>query len=103
MKTIVVYKSISGFTERYARWIGEGLGADVQRQSKVDQRILKSYDTIIYGGSLHAVGIIGLKKIKTILNTLENKKLVVFAVGASPYNERIVEEIKKHNFDKKKA
>ena len=29
MKTIIVYASQTGFTKRYAEWLGEDLGADV--------------------------------------------------------------------------
>ena len=101
MKAIVVYKSVSGFTEKYANWIAEELGTDLEKQNKVNQKILKKYDLIIFGGSLHAVGIFGLKKIKAIVNKLENKKFVVFSVGASPFKEGILEEIIKNNFNKK--
>jgi menaquinone-dependent protoporphyrinogen IX oxidase len=101
MKTIVVYKSISGFTEKYARWIAEELDADIENLSEVNKEILKRYDLIIYGGSLHAVGIVGLKKIKKIVSALENKRFVVFSVGASPYKKGTMEEIEKNNFDEK--
>lgn len=76
MKTIVIYKSISGFTEKYAKWIAEELGADIEKQNKASQKILKKYNTIIYGGSLHAVGIIGLKKLRKLLIYWKIKNLL---------------------------
>jgi flavodoxin len=57
MKTLVVYKSKTGYTKKYAEWIAEELSADILEVSKVNINILASYDTVIFGGSLHAVGI----------------------------------------------
>lgn len=99
MKTVVIYKSISGFTRRYARWISRELDADIYRQSEVKSGILDKYDTIIYGGSLHAVGIYGLKKIKKRFNNLKGKNFIIFAVGASPYKKKILDEVMLKNFD----
>ena len=65
MKIAVVYKSISGFTEKYAGWIAEETGGDLFRLGTVSSTKLKEYDAVIYGGSLHAVGITGVGFIKT--------------------------------------
>jgi len=64
MKTIVIYKSKTGFTKKYAEWIANDLLADIFDVSKVNIDMLTTYDTIIYGGSLYAVGINGIKLIK---------------------------------------
>ncbi len=60
--------------------------------------MLKKYDTIIYGGSLHAVGIIGIKFIKKNFAKLMDKRLVVFATGASPASDEVIKEIVARNF-----
>jgi len=57
MKYLVLYKSISGFTKKYAFWIAHELKADIFPIIKIKQIILTDYDIIIFGGSLHAVGI----------------------------------------------
>jgi len=98
MKYLVVYKSKTGFTEKYAKWIAKELSADIYSYKEVNEENFKDYDVIIYGGSLHAVGIEGIKLIKDNWNQLEGKILVVFAVGATPYREDTVEEIKNNNF-----
>ena len=36
MKTVVVYKSISGFTKKYAEWIAHELRADLLGAKKID-------------------------------------------------------------------
>jgi len=98
MKTVVVYKSISGFTKKYAEWIAEELEADLLRLEKIDIDILLKYDIIIYGGSLHAVGISGVNIIKNNLNKLRDKNIIIFTTGASLPKESIVSEVKDSNF-----
>lgn len=97
-KIIVVYRSVSGFTKKYAQWIAGDLTADFCDARKMDAKKLLGYEVIIFGGSLHAVGINGVGIIKDNLPLLADKKLVVFAVGASPSSESVVEEITKRNF-----
>jgi menaquinone-dependent protoporphyrinogen IX oxidase len=98
MKTIVVYQSTSGFTAKYAAWIAEALGADLLPRSQASLDTLGKYDVIIYGGSLHAVGISGVDIIKDNLARLKNKKIIVFCTGASPAREGIVPEVLGRNF-----
>ena len=98
MKSIVIYKSKTGFTKKYAQWIAEDLSADILDVSKVTMSILTSYDTIIYGGSLYAGGIIGVKLIKENINKLKDKKVLVFATGASPAREDVINEVRNKNF-----
>lgn len=65
---------------------------------KVDAEKLSECSLIIFGGSLHAVGINGLNLLKDNLPKLADKKIIVFAVGASPPKEGILDEIGKNNF-----
>ena len=62
MKSIVVYESKYGSTERYAKWIGEELGCRGSNISEVSLEELLTYDNIVFGGWLHAGTIKGLKK-----------------------------------------
>ncbi len=98
MKTLVCYTSISGFTRRYAQWITEALDADLLPLRSVRPEMLDRYELIIYGGSLHAVGINGIRFIRKQLPRLKDRHIVIFAVGASPAKEGIVEEILQENF-----
>ena len=98
MKTIVIYKSKAGYVKRYAQWIAEELSADLFKASKADVKMLCSYDTVIYGGGLYAVGINGIKFIKQNLDSLKEKKVIVFGTGASPWREEIVDEVRNKNF-----
>jgi menaquinone-dependent protoporphyrinogen IX oxidase len=97
LKTIVVYKSKTGFVKKYALWLAEELAADLFEASKFHINCLSGYNTVIYGGSLHAVGINGLRLITNNMDKLKGKKLVVFATGASPASGEVIEEITANN------
>lgn len=98
MKTIVIFRSKSGFVKKYAEWIAEELSADIYEASKVKVDMLMNYDTVIYGGGLYAVGINGVKLITQNLNKLKDKNVIVFASGASPYRKEIEIEVRNKNF-----
>ena len=98
MKTVVIYKSKTGFTKKYAEWIAEDLSADIFDVSKVNVNMLTSYDTIIYGGSLYAVGISGIKIITENIEKLKDKKVIVFATGASPLSDDVINGVIDKNF-----
>ncbi len=98
MKTLVIYKSKSGYTKNYAEWISQELGADIYEASKVNAKMMAAYDTIIYGGGLYAVGINGVKLITKNFDRLKDKKIVVFATGASPTGEKVFEDVLNRNF-----
>ena len=98
MKTVVVYKSMSGFTKKYAEWIAQELSADLSEAKKIDIDKLQKYDTIIYGGSLHAGGISGVNLIKKNLKRLKGKNVIIFTTGASPSKESTVSKIRERNF-----
>ena len=69
MRTVVIYKSKTGFTKKYAKWISEELSSDIFDISKVTANMLTAYDTVIYGGGLYAMGISGVKLITKNLRT----------------------------------
>lgn len=98
MKVVVIYKSKTGFTRKYAEWIAEDLSADIFDVTKVDINMLTKYDTIIYGGSLYAVGIIGVKLITNNFDKLKGKEIVVFATGASTSKDEVINEVINKNF-----
>jgi menaquinone-dependent protoporphyrinogen IX oxidase len=96
---VVVYRSTSGFTKKYAEWIAEEIKADLFNARKINAETIAKYDVIVFGGSLHAVGINGLKLIKNHMSLFSGKKVIVYAVGASPLRENVVQEVKMHNFN----
>jgi len=98
MKTVVIYKSKTGFTKKYAEWIAEKLSADIVNVSEVTTNMLTAYDTVIYGGGLYIIGINGVKFITQNIDNLKDKKVVVFATGATPSREEAISEVRDKNF-----
>lgn len=98
MKTLVIYSSKTGFVRKYAEWIAEELRADLFPADRTHKSIFRSYDTIIYGGGLYAGGINGIGLIKKSLSELEGKKVIVYASGASPWSEKVLNEVRDKNF-----
>ncbi|MDF1494935.1 flavodoxin domain-containing protein [Caproiciproducens sp. CPB-2] len=98
--TAVIYRSKSGFTEKYARWIAEEADADLLEADGAKLENLLRYGTIVYGGGLYVGGINGVKLITGHMKELADKKLIVFGVGASPCRPNTVEEVRRTNFSK---
>ena len=96
-KIVVIYRSKTGFTKKYAAWLSEALNCDLLEGKKVKAADLLSYDTIIYGAGIYAAHISGLKLITGNFELIKSKKIIVFAVGSSPDKEGTLQEIRKAN------
>lgn len=81
MKTAVVYQSKYGYTKKYAQWIANALGGDLYDGANTAIDKLAPYDAVVYGGSLYAGSIKGIKLISENLAALAGKRLAVFTVG----------------------
>lgn len=97
MKTIIIYRSKTGFTERYAQWIAEELGCEAVPFKQAGQLDLSGYDTVIYGAGFHAGMIPGAKKYAA-MPALADKHVIVFATGAMPAEAPDVDKSMRQNF-----
>lgn len=84
---VVIYKSKTGFTEKYATWIAEDLGCEIYPLGNVNMVDLSEFDVIIFGGGVRAGKIGGIKFVNDMRTRFPDKKLVIFATGATPPNE----------------
>lgn len=98
MKAIVLYRSKTGFTKRYANWIAQETGAKLVDAGKVSAGGLMRYDTIVFGGAMYAGGINGISLIKRNLWRYSSKNIVIFTLGATPVRPEIIDEIRDKNF-----
>lgn len=94
---IVIYQSKYGATRRYAQWLAEALGCTCVEKAACKPGDLQNYGAIVYGGGIYASGIAGFSLIKKQEEALKGKRLVVFAVGASPEDEAIVPALRTRN------
>lgn len=98
MKTIVIYNSQTGFTERYAHWIAEAAGADCLELSAAKRKDLTAYAAIIFGGWACAGSISKLSWFKSNMDKWPDKKLIVFCVGGGPIDSPEIEPALRQNF-----
>lgn len=97
-KGIILYQSKYGATKKYANWLQEETDYDCVETKSVNLNRLSEYDTIILGGGVYASGIAGLSFLKKNIGRLSDKKIVVFCVGASPYDEDAITQIRTLHF-----
>lgn len=97
MKGIILYQSKYGATARYARWLSEATGFSITETKKAKLGDVKQYDTVVLGGGLYASGISGISFLRKNAEELKDKKIIVFCVGASPYSEEGLAEVKARN------
>lgn len=97
MNGVILYQSKYGATKKYAQWLAEVTGFPCTETKKADIRQVVAYDTVILGGGIYASGIAGLSFLRKHCDKLKDKKIIVFCVGASPYDEKAINEIIQHN------
>ncbi len=96
-KGIVIYQSKYGATKKYVDWLIEETKYDCIETKQAKIKDIEKYNTIILCGGIYASGIAGLSFLRKNYNVLQNKKIVIFCVGASPFEEKAFNEIKLHN------
>ncbi len=94
---IVVYRSKYGATRKYVNWLCERTGFDAVETPAAKIEQLEQYETVVFCGGIYASGIAGLSFLRKHYDTLKHKKLAVFCVGASPYDEAAFAAVKSHN------
>ena len=97
-KGIILYKSRYGATAKYANWLAEATGFACKTLKEATVQDWKDCDTVVLGGGIYASGIAGLSFLKKNRQSLAGKKLAVFCVGASPFDQKTFDELCAHNF-----
>ncbi len=97
-KVLIVYKSVTGFTKQYARWIAEELDCEAMELKDMSARKMGKYSFILFGGRFHAGTVDGLRQAKKLFTESGADKLIVFATGATPAAETdMINEAWKNN------
>lgn len=97
MKLLILYYSQTGFTKRYAQWLGEDLHCDCvpfEGRGGVD---LSRYDTVAFGSSLRAGKIRKLSWFRKQLPKLKGKRLALFFTGAMGPDPQAVQQAVSQN------
>ncbi|VVB75069.1 Flavodoxin domain protein [Candidatus Tiddalikarchaeum anstoanum] len=86
-KTLIVYKSFLGSTRKYAKWLTDELKSDIVDMWSVRLEKLKEYDTIIVMSGTYANWMPLTGFLTKNWPTIQDKKVIVVAVGAAPEND----------------
>ena len=97
-KGVILYQSKYGAAAKYAEWLAEETCFDIMQTKEASVENLRWYDTIVLGGGVYASGIAGIGFLKKHLGQLKEKRIAVFCVGASPYEEKAFQELYARNF-----
>ena len=83
-KILVIYKSSTGFTKKYAEMIAEEIECTLVDYRTVKEEMLSGYDIIVFGSRAHAGMIDGYKKAREMFQKCKANKTVLFVTGATP-------------------
>lgn len=82
--TIIIYRSKTGFSRRYAQWLAEELACQALDYRERSRLRLAEYGAIILVGGLYAGQMAGLGWLKKQLPRLQGKRVAALAVGCAP-------------------
>ena len=86
MKTIVLYESKSGSTQRYAEDIAKAIHAEAMPLKKFKFKQVDEFDTIVFGGWVRGGVIRGVDEFLANWEKMKEKNVIIFAVGMSVPN-----------------
>lgn len=94
MKTLIVYKTNTGFTKEYVDILNRRVNdATVVPIEKLNKKLIKESDIIFYGGPLRNNVILGLNKFLKHYDLMEGKDVFIFAVGIQPLDDEKRENV----------
>ncbi len=83
MRTLIIYYSKTGNTEKYANEIGSPINATVIPFKKFKKKMIKDFDTIVFGGRVIGNRIQKLDEFLRFYDDMEGKNIILFSVGMS--------------------
>lgn len=97
-KTIILYKSSTGFTKWYAEQIAAALSCPLLPLKEATAERLFGCDTVIFGSRAHAGRIDSFDKAKALVKKSGAKNLILFVTGATPNDaEAVVKKFWENN------
>ena len=92
-KIIVVYKSSTGFTKKYAEWIAEEVKGTLADHRTVTAQMLSEYEVVVFGSRAHAGMIDGYKKARELFQkSAAGSQVQVTAAASQSIAEVITKE-----------
>lgn len=83
MRTLVLYYSKTGNTQKYAEDIAAALKCDLLPFKKFKKKMIADYDTIVFGSRVMGGRIQKIDEFLSNYDLMEGKNIILFAVGMS--------------------
>ncbi len=83
MRTLVIYESLTGSTQKYAEDIARAVSGEVIPLRRFKPKMIPQYDVIVFGGWVRGGRIQGLDKFLTHWDQMEGKDVIIFSSGMS--------------------
>lgn len=97
MRTLILYYSKTGNTQKYAEDIAAALKCDVLPFKKMKPKTLEGYDTIIFGSRVLGSRIQKLDDFLAKYDLMKEKNVIIFSVGMSIVTKQSREDLIKGN------
>ncbi len=94
---VILYQSKYGATRQYARWLADATGWPMLESRKATLQDVQDCQQLVLMGGVYASGIAGLHFLKKHIGALDGKQICIFAVGASPCDEKALRQCAEHN------
>lgn len=98
MKTLILYSSKTGFTEKYAQWLQKDLGCDCVEFSRRGEVSLAEYQAIAFGAGVYVGRIRKLAWLKRQLPDIRGKRVAVFFTAAMAPDAADIRRVERENF-----
>lgn len=96
--TLILYKSKTGFTKKYADIIAKETGGTAMGFKEATPKLPASFDRVLFGSRMHAGRIDGLSKARSLFQKNDIRLSALFVTGAMPNTEKeTIEEMWKNN------
>ena len=83
MRTIILYQSKTGNTQKYAEDIAAALKCEAMPIKKFKKKTISDYDTIIFGGRIVGGRIDKAEDFLSMYEDMKDKNVIIFSVGMS--------------------
>jgi len=94
MKTIIFYKTNTGFTKEYVELLKPRIQCEEAYPiGKISNKLIKNADNIVFLGPLRNNVIQGLNKLLKKYNKIEQKNIFIFGVGIEPVSDTKKENV----------
>lgn len=97
---LILYESHTGFTRRYAQWLGQSLQAPVFPWRDCRREQLASAGLVIFGGSVYGSDINGWRQFQKKWKKCGQPPILCFATGIRPDTPRTMDLLRLNNFPK---